>query len=84
MLSPHYRLALLAIALAPALACAQGTPPVAGGSAAFAQHKQRELARIASHLQALQTLQSCVQSATDHAAVKACNEAARAAIGRAS
>jgi RND family efflux transporter MFP subunit len=33
------------------------------------------------HMQALQTLQACVQSAPDHAAVRSCNEAAHAAMG---
>jgi hypothetical protein len=47
----------------------------------FAQHKQMELSRIAARLQALQTLQACVQSAPDHAAMHSCNEAARPAMG---
>jgi hypothetical protein len=40
-----------------------------------------ELSRIAARLQALQTLQACVQSAPDHAAMHSCNEAARPAMG---
>ena len=57
----------------------------AGGAAPdFAQHKQRELARIAERIQALQRLQGCVEAATNQAAVQSCNETARAAMkGRA-
>jgi hypothetical protein len=47
-------------------------------AANFAQHKQMKLSRIAARMQALQTLQSCVQGAADHAAIKSCNDAARA------
>ncbi len=42
----------------------------------FAEHQQKELAHIAAHIQILQTLQSCVQSATSHESLKACNETA--------
>ena len=51
-------------------------PPQAGGKN-FEEHKQKELARISRHLQIMQTLQSCVQAAADHSAMKACNEAAK-------
>ena len=51
--------------------------PVAAG-ANFAEHQQKELSHIAQHLQVLQTLQSCVQAATDHAGIKACNATAKA------
>jgi hypothetical protein len=46
----------------------------------FAAHKQREMARIASRIQILQNLQACVQSANDHASMKACHQAARGAL----
>jgi hypothetical protein len=55
---------------------AAGVP--AGGD--FAQHKQRELARIAERIQALQALQGCVQAAADAAALQACNDNARASM----
>lgn len=65
-----------------ALALAQQASAPAGGgkAAAFATVKQKELDRIAQHLQAMQTHQSCVQAANDFAALKACNEAAHAAM----
>ncbi|PRC93735.1 hypothetical protein [Solimicrobium silvestre] len=53
-------------------------PAGAGAGAKFADHKTKELARIAHHLEVLQTLQSCVQAANDHAAMKTCNETAKA------
>ena len=75
------RMMLLLVAAAPCIAAAQpGGAAAPGGGAEFAQHKQRELARIAERIQALQTLQGCVQAAADHNAVKACNENARAAM----
>ena len=43
----------------------------------FTAHKEKELAHIAHRLQILQTLQSCVQAATDHAALKACHVTAK-------
>ncbi len=58
-------------------------PPGANTQAGLAQHKQKELARIGAHMQVLQTLQNCVQAAPDHAAIKGCNEAARASMGHA-
>jgi hypothetical protein len=48
-------------------------------AAQFAQHKQNELNAIQAHMQIMQTLQSCVQAATDHAAIRACNQTAEAA-----
>jgi hypothetical protein len=72
--------ALAAVSLATA---AQAGTPAAQGSVEqpeFAQHKQRELARIAERIRILQTLQSCVQSASNHAAVKSCNEAAHGSM----
>jgi len=46
----------------------------------FAAHKQQILAHIAERIQTLQTLQSCVQNASNHAAVRACRDTARAAL----
>jgi len=43
----------------------------------FATHQQKELAHIGQRIQIMQTLQSCIQSATDHAGMKTCNETAR-------
>lgn len=69
---------------------AQNLPPQGNGSqrgpnghggkedaAQFDQHKQHELARIQARLQTLQNLQSCVQSATDPAAMRTCHQNAR-------
>ena len=83
-LSKSVRLLLSALlALSATVALAQNAEPGAGQGAGknFEEHKQKELARIAQHLQMMQTLQSCVQAATDHAAIKSCNEAAKAARG---
>ena len=71
---------LLLVAAAPCIVAAQPGGAAPGGGADFAQHKQRELARIAERIQALQTLQGCVQAAADHNAIKACNENARASM----
>jgi len=74
---------LCAVLMTSALAANAQTPPAPTGqphAAKFEEHKQHELARITNHLQVLQTLQSCVQSATDHAALKACNQTAHAAM----
>ena len=72
---------LLCLAAAPFAATAQpGGAAAPGGGADFAQHKQRELARIAERIQALQALQGCVQAAADQTALKACNENARASM----
>jgi hypothetical protein len=74
---------ILSLSLAGTAAFAQTTttpaPPSApkGTGANFQEHQQKELARIGQHIQILQTLQSCVQSATDHAAIKTCNETAK-------
>jgi hypothetical protein len=78
---PRFRHALLALAagLATTLAAAQSAPSAASEGTNFTQHKQQELTRINTHLQILQTLQSCVQSAANPADMKRCNEAARAA-----
>jgi hypothetical protein len=61
--------------------CAQTTTTTKGqpNAAQFAQHKQNELNMIQSRMQILQTLQSCVQGATDHAAIHSCNQTAEAA-----
>jgi hypothetical protein len=64
--------------------CAQTTTTTTtksgqGNPAQFAQHKQNELNKIQAHMQILQTLQSCVQAATDHAAIHSCNQTAEAA-----
>lgn len=73
------RMMLLLAAAVPFWAAAQpGGATAPGNGAEFAQHKQHELARIAERIQALQTLQGCVQAAADHNAIKACNENARA------
>ena len=59
--------------------CAQTPPPTGGGQAnpaQFAQHKQSELNRIQAHMQILQTLQSCVQAATDRSGIHTCNQTA--------
>jgi len=58
-------------------------PPKNANPEKFAEHKQKDLARIAQHLQGMQALQSCVQAANDHAALKACHETARAAMKKA-
>jgi len=68
--------------LASAAAGAQTPPSPAGGDANFAAHKQKELAKIQQHQQVLQTLQSCVNAATTHDAVKQCNETAHSAMGQ--
>jgi hypothetical protein len=68
-----------------ALACAlpvsaQTSPATPGGqpnAAQFAQHKQNELNRIQARIQIEQTLQLCVQAATNHAGMHTCNETAR-------
>ena len=72
---------LFLVAVAPFAAQAQpGGAAAPGGAGDFAQHKQRELARIAERIQALQALQGCVQAAADQAALKTCNETARASM----
>jgi hypothetical protein len=71
---------LLLAAAAPLAAAAQPGGAAAPGGGDFAQHKQRELARIAERIQALQALQGCVQAAADQAALKTCNENARASM----
>lgn len=74
-------LVLCLAAAAPFAASAQpggAAPPAGAGD--FAQHKQRELARIAERIQSLQALQGCVQAAADAAALKTCNENARASM----
>ena len=69
------------LAAAPYAATAQpGGAPAPGGGGDFAQHKQRELARIAERIQALQALQGCVQAAADQAALQMCNDNARASM----
>lgn len=73
------RLSWCALLLISALGAQAQTPPRPGG-ARFEAHKQQELARIANRIQVLQTLQSCVQAAADHHAVKACNETAHASM----
>ncbi|HTJ05465.1 MAG TPA: hypothetical protein VL624_08965 [Caldimonas sp.] len=67
------------LAAAPLGAAAQPAA-AAGPGGDFAQHKQRELARIAERIQALQALQGCVQAAADSAALQLCNENARASM----
>jgi hypothetical protein len=46
----------------------------------FAAHKQREMARIASRVQILQNLQTCVQAAIDRPGMRACHQAAHGAM----
>jgi hypothetical protein len=60
-----------------ASAPAASAPATADPAAKFAARKEKALARIAAHLQALQAQQSCVQAATDRAGMKACRKAAR-------
>ena len=81
-MSKLHVITLLVLSSISALALAQQASAPAGGKGAanFAQHKQKELDRIAEHLSTLQTLQSCVQAANDHAAIKACNDAAHGAM----
>lgn len=67
-----------AIAMAQSGTPQPGTP---GDPANFAAYKQKELAHIAAHIQVAQTLQACVQGATDREALKACREAAHASMG---
>ena len=55
-----------------------GAPKGQPDPARFAEHKQKVLARIQSRLEIMQTLQSCVQAANDHAAIKACEKTAHA------
>ena len=71
---------LFLVAAAPFAAAQPGGAAAPGGGGDFAQHKQRELARIAARIQALQALQGCVQAAADQAALKTCNENARASM----
>ena len=78
------KISLIAAALAgmASMAGAQTAPAGGPDPAKFAEHKQLELQRIGQRMQALQTLQSCVQAAPDHAALRSCNESARASMGR--
>ena len=71
---------LFLVAAAPFAGAQPGGAAAPGGGGDFAQHKQRELARIAERIQALQALQGCVQAAADQAALKTCNENARASM----
>ena len=66
-------LTLLLAASAPTLA---QTPPPA---TPFEQHKAAIIAKIQAHIAREQSLLSCVQSAQDRAAVKACKRAAQPA-----
>jgi hypothetical protein len=82
-MKPSKAVALIALLTGIAGAALAQTAPVPGGRLAspeFAQHKQQELARITARIQAMQTLQGCVQAASDHGAIKTCNEAARASM----
>jgi hypothetical protein len=77
-------LASLAALAATASVHAQTTAPAPGaatGTANFATHKEKVLAKIQQHMSTLQTLQSCVNAATDSAAIKSCEEQAHAANG---
>jgi Spy/CpxP family protein refolding chaperone len=47
----------------------------------FAAHKQKILSSIAQRIQRLQAVQSCVQSAQNHEAIKACREQSRGNSG---
>ena len=71
---------LFLVAAAPFAAAQPGGAAAPGSGGDFAQHKQRELARIAERIQALQALQGCFQAAVDQAALKTCNETARASM----
>lgn len=46
----------------------------------FAQKKQNILQHIQSRMQVLQTMQSCVTSATDHKAIEQCHQAEKQAM----
>ncbi len=72
----------LVLAATSGLSLAQSSAPSsATDPAAFAAYKQKTLTRIASHIQVAQTLQTCVQGATDSAAVKSCKKAAHGSMG---
>jgi hypothetical protein len=47
----------------------------------FVAFKQKELSRIATHIQVAQTLQACVQAATDREGLKVCRDSARGSMG---
>ena len=40
----------------------------------FAAHKQQIMSEITQRIQRLQTVQTCIQNAQDHEAIKACRE----------
>jgi len=69
------------LALCIAMLCqharAQSTPTPAQPTPNFSAPQQKELTHIAARIQVLQTLQSCLQAATDHAGIKACNQTAK-------
>ena len=73
----------ISIAALSGAAFAQQAPaaaPAPETAASFAQHKDKEMARITAHLAALQTMQSCVASAADRAAMKVCHKEAHASM----
>jgi hypothetical protein len=76
--------ALIAALVAGTSAGAQTTAPPTGAAANsgnLAAHKQKVLEKIQQKMSTLQTLQSCVNAASDSAAIKSCEEQARAANG---
>ena len=77
-------LALIAALAAGTAAQAQTAVPPTGAatnSGNLAAHKEKVLAKIQQKMSTLQTLQSCVNAATDSTAIKSCEEQARAANG---
>ena len=72
--------ALASTAAVPAAApgTGSGSGSGIGGQAGpnFAARKQKVLSQIAQRIQRLQAVQTCVQGAQDHQAMKACRESA--------
>ena len=72
-------LILASLLLTPTAFAANPAPAPAPGKVGqpgpnFAAHKQKVLDQIAQRIQRLQTVQTCVQAAQDHQAMKACRE----------
>jgi hypothetical protein len=82
MSNTHKALFALVLTAVSGLTMAQSSAPSsATDPASFAAYKQKTLTRIANHIQVAQTLQSCVQGASDSAAVKTCKKTAHSAMG---
>ena len=56
----------------PAVPSAPGAQPQQGGGRHFEEAKSRHLERIAHRIAELQQVQSCIQAATNHDALRAC------------